>query len=96
MDELFKNKYRIKSTRLKNYDYSSNGTYYVTICTKNRECCLGAVNDRKIKLSTMGKIVEQCWHETIKHFNNVILDEFIVMPNHVHGIIIIRSNRWIF
>ena len=93
MQGLYKDKYRIKSTRLKDFDYSSNGAYFVTMCTKNREFYFGHAINGKIKLSDMGKIVEKCWYEIPQHFENVILDEFVVMPNHVHGIIIIDNNR---
>ena len=89
-NQLFKNKFRIKSTRLPNWDYSSNGIYYITICTKNRECILGDIINGKIKLSPIGKIVQKHWHEISKYFENVILDEFIIMPDHVHGIVIIN------
>ncbi|MBN2367040.1 MAG: transposase [Calditrichaeota bacterium] len=84
---LYKNKYRIESSRLKGWDYSSPGNYFITICTKNRKCLLGDVVNGKIVLSEMGKIVENYWREIPNHFNGIILDEFVIMPNHVHGII---------
>ena len=93
MSELFRNKYRIKSIRLPDWDYSSEGLYFLTICTRNRECILGDVVNDKIKLSKIGEIVEKCWNEIPKHFINVVLDEFVVMPNHVHGIIEITNCR---
>ena len=93
MQGLYRDKYRIKSTRLKDFDYASNGAYFVTMCTKNRECHFGHVINGEIKLSDMGKIVEQCWDTITNHFTNVVLDEFIVMPNHVHGVIIIDNDR---
>ena len=88
-NQLFKNKFRIKSTRLPNRDYSSNGAYYVTICTKNRECFLGEIINEKMVLSEIGRIVHKFWYEIPQYFGNVILDEFIIMPDHVHGILII-------
>ena len=92
MDEnLYKGKYRIKSTRLKHWDYSSNGTYYVTICTKNREYYFGNIVNGKIVLSAIGRIVENYWLEIPQHYRIVDLDEFIIMPNHLHGIIVIKN-----
>ena len=92
MAELFKNKYRTKSIRLKDWDYSQNGYYYVTICTKNRECIFGKIVDGKIILSELGGIVNKYWREIPKHFKNIFLDEYVIMPNHIHGIIIIDND----
>jgi len=80
-----------QSIRLPYFDYSQPGYYFITICTKNRECLLGNIINNKIKLSEIGKIVKQCWLDMPKHYPNVELDEFIVMPNHLHGIIIIND-----
>jgi putative transposase len=89
--KLFKNKYRIASTRLKYYDYSEPGAYYVTICTKNRAHIFGEIKDHKIFLSWPGCIVHKCWRDLPNHYPNCILDEFIVMPNHIHGIITLTN-----
>ena len=89
---LFKNKYRIESTRLKGYDYSQPGEYFVTVNTKNHKCLFGTVTEEGMRLSPVGKIAKGFWEEIPKHFHNVELDEFIIMPNHVHGIIIINEN----
>lgn len=89
---LFKNKYRIKSTRLKFWDYSTNGFYYITICTKNRECVFGNIVNGKIELSKIGEIVSNEWIKTGQIRKHVQLDEFVVMPNHIHGIVIIENN----
>jgi len=86
---MFKNKYRVESGRLKGYDYSSPGAYYITTVTKNRKCYFGNVVNDKMILNEFGKIVNNFWKEIPKHFPYVILDEHIVMPNHVHGIIIL-------
>ena len=86
---LYKNKYRIESSRLKKWDYSAPGHYFITICTKDRKCLFGNVTRGKMILSEMGKIAEQYWREIPDHFNHVKLDEFVVMPNHIHGIITI-------
>jgi len=88
---LFKNKYRIESARLQNWDYGWNGKYFVTIVTKNRECYFGEISNGKMILNDLGEIAEKCWREIPEHFPFVILDEFIVMPNHVHGIIEIKK-----
>lgn len=76
-----------RSIRLKNYDYSSFGYYFVTICAFNRDHTFGKIVDGSIFLSTIGKIVHQNWLEIPNHYPKVILDNFIVMPNHMHGII---------
>jgi len=86
---LFKNKYRIESTRLREYDYSSPGAYFITVCTKNRECIFGEVIDGQMTLNGYGKTVLDCWHDLPNHYANTVLDAFVVMPNHVHGIICI-------
>ena len=91
--ERFRGKYRVESGRLKNWDYGSNGYYFVTICVKNRECIFGNVDDDKMILSKIGKIAEKFLLEIPTHFPFVKLDEFIIMPNHVHGIIIIDNRR---
>lgn len=86
---LYKNKYRVESTRLKGYDYSSPGAYFITIVTKNRKCYFGDVENGKMILNEFGKIVNNYWKQIPKHFSYVILDEYIVMPNHIHGILIL-------
>jgi len=78
-----------RSIRLKGYDYSRPGAYFVTLCTRNRKCLFGQVVNKKMKLNDMGLIAEKCWNEMPSHFPHVRLDEFIVMPNHIHGILII-------
>jgi putative transposase len=85
--ELYKDKYKTQSTRLQGYDYTQNGMYFVTICTKDRECYLGEVVKGEMILNEMGKIAENFWKEIPDHFSNVRLDEFVVMPNHIHGLI---------
>ncbi|MBU1132275.1 hypothetical protein KKC32_03470 [Patescibacteria group bacterium] len=82
-----------KRNRLQNYDYSQNGLYFVTICTKNKEELFGNVKNEKMILNEYGRIAKKCWREIPRHFPAVELDEFVVMPNHVHGIIEIVSNN---
>src|SRR5919109_4323497 len=90
---LYKDKYRIETTRLKEWDYSSNGYYFVTICTKDRECVFGNIIDGKMELLEIGEIAKQYWLEIPKHFQNVKLDKFVIMPNHVHAIVIIENDK---
>lgn len=93
MARLFKNKYRIPSARLPGWDYSSPGAYFVTICTRNRICWFGSVRSGKMYLSDIGKIVFDEWIKTAEIRTNVLLDEFVVMPNHFHGILIIKNDN---
>lgn len=84
-------KYNRRSIRLKEYDYSSPGWYYVTICTQNQECVLGNVVDGKMVLNQLGEIVQSEWLKTPAVRINLELDEFVVMPNHFHGILILNE-----
>ncbi|VEP13481.1 conserved hypothetical protein [Hyella patelloides LEGE 07179] len=88
---LYKNKYRIESARCPNWDYTSDGYYFVTICTHKRQCFFGNVNAGKMELSDIGFIIAQEWQKTPQIRSNVQLDEWVVMPNHLHGIIIINK-----
>lgn len=92
-DDLYKNKYRIKSARLPNWDYGSDGYYFITICTKNRELYFGDIVGGKIEFSEMGMIAKKYFLEIPNHFSFVQLDEFAIMPNHVHGILMINKNK---
>jgi len=89
----FKNKYRISSARLRGYDYSQAGYYFITICTKDRICWFGDVKNGEMVKSKIGEIAEKCWLEIPSHFPFIGLEEFIVMPNHIHGIIVINGNN---
>ncbi len=82
-------KHHRRSIRLKGYDYSSPSEYYITICTKNRECVFGVIEGGKMILNDAGKIAEQCWLEIPDHYPGIELDVFVIMPNHIHGIIVI-------
>ena len=75
------------SIRLKDYDYSLTGAYFVTICTWQRECLFGEIVNGEMVLNDMGRIVVDEWEKTATVRKNVILDEFVIMPNHFHGII---------
>ena len=92
MDEFFKNKYRVASTRLPAWDYSRPGYYFITICVQDRGCYFGEIKNGIIGLSAEGLIAYKFWVEIAEHFKNVNLDEFIVMPNHIHGILQIFYN----
>ena len=88
---LYKNKYRIESARCPYWDYTSDGYYFVTICTRDRQCFFGNVIAGKMQLSDIGLIIAQEWQKTPQIRPNVQLDEWVVMPNHLHGIIIINN-----
>ena len=81
-----------KPNRLRNYDYSQSGHYFVTICTQHRKEWFGKVRDGEIDLSIFGEIAKDFWTEIPGHFRYVGIDEFAVMPNHVHGILIIEQD----
>lgn len=82
-------KHQRRSIRLKDYDYSQAGAYFVTICTYNKECLFGKVTNGEMVINEYGKVVEQEWLKTTEIRPNVELDEFIIMPNHFHGILVI-------
>ncbi len=81
------NKGQRRSIRLEGYDYTSPGAYFVTAVTYQRELLFGEIVDGEMVLNTRGKIVWECWHEIPQHFPHVELGAFVVMPNHVHGVI---------
>jgi len=85
-------KHHRRSIRLQNYDYSSEGAYFVTMCTQNRECLFGEIVNGEMVLSEYGKIVEQCWFNLPNHYDNIELDAYVIMPDHFHGIIFITGS----
>ncbi|MFW6145457.1 MAG: transposase, partial [bacterium] len=89
----FKNRYRIGSARLKHWNYAWNGAYFITICTANRECFFGNIIDGNMHLSNSGQFAYKFWQEIPDHFPFVELDAFVVMPNHIHGIIVIDNRN---
>jgi REP element-mobilizing transposase RayT len=91
MYSLLKKKYRYNSLRYATRDYSLPGKYFVTICTAQRTECFGKVINGKMHLSETGDIAYQMWHEIPVHFPFIDLDAFIVMPDHIHGIIVITG-----
>lgn len=83
-----------KSLRLKHYDYRQNGLYFITICCKNRECILGNIVYDTVILTNLGQMVEQCWLKIPEYYPQVKLHHFVIMPNHLHGIIEIASDNF--
>ncbi len=89
MHQKYQNKYRGQSTRKQSWDYSSEGSYFITICTKNKQHFFGKIRDGKMMLSEIGKVVESEWIKSIamRPEMEIELGEFVVMPNHFHAII---------
>lgn len=81
-----------KPLRLKQYDYSQDGYYFITICTKNREHYFWEIVDGEMMLNDYGKIVQKCFWDINNHYQNVELDIYVIMPNHLHCIIILKNN----
>lgn len=93
MSELkFKNKYRIPSNRFKNWDYGTNAAYFITICTHNRKHFFGEIKNGEMHLNELSEIATQFWLDIPKHFPFIELGNFVVMPNHTHGILIIDKS----
>ena len=89
----YKNKYRIKSNRLQGWDYSNSGYYFITIVTANRRYVFGEIIDNEMRLSDFGKIAQ---NELLKSFairNELALDNFIIMPNHLHAIVVLEKTK---
>ncbi len=84
-------KHNRQSNRLRNYDYSTPGYYFVTICTYKRSHMFGSISKQEMLLNDKGRIVKNEWMKTPRIRPYVQLDEFIIMPNHIHGIIIISG-----
>jgi REP element-mobilizing transposase RayT len=82
-----------RSIRLKEYDYSQAGAYFVTICTNNRECLFGEIMGGKMVLNKLGEIVEEEWEISSRIRSEIELHSFVIMPNHIHGIMVIRDHR---
>ncbi|MGD8599358.1 MAG: transposase [Anaerolineae bacterium] len=82
-----------RSIRLKGYDYRQAGAYFVTICTYQREMLFSRVDDGELILNEFGVLVQQAWEDLVTHYHHVDLDAFVVMPNHVHGIIVLTDDE---
>ena len=84
-------KHHRRSIRLDGYDYSQPCIYFITLCTYNRECLFGEILNGEMRLNEFGKIANQCWLEIPNHFPQTQLDEYIIMPDHIHGIIVLND-----
>jgi REP element-mobilizing transposase RayT len=82
-----------RSIRLEAFDYAQSGAYYVTIVVQNRDALLGSIGNEAVALTDAGQMVAYWWNELTNHFRRVTTDAFIVMPNHVHGIIVIKEGE---
>jgi putative transposase len=89
---LYKNKYRNESARAQWWDYGWAAAYFVTICTKNRIHYFGEIINKKMNLTPAGAIADVLWHEIKNHAHDVELDAFVVMPNHIHGILVLKND----
>jgi len=78
-----------RSIRLQGYDYSNTGSYFVTICTRNRDNLFGKIIDGEMQLNHAGKMVKAIWEEIPTHYDGINIDKFVIMSNHIHGIVII-------
>ena len=90
---LFQNKYRVKSARLKGWDYRSPGWYFVTICTRDHTCIFGDIADGRIQLLPAGEVADSELRSLPGHYLNTSIDCFIVMPNHMHAIVVIDGQH---
>ncbi|WP_085535021.1 transposase [Massilibacteroides vaginae] len=90
--DKYQNKYRVKSIRASWWDYKETGAYFITICTQHRKHYFGKITNGEMKLSSVGIIANILWHEIKTHTTNIELGEFVVMPNHIHGVLILLPN----
>ncbi|MGB7785473.1 MAG: hypothetical protein WBL27_05170 [Salinimicrobium sp.] len=93
MVERFQNKYRRQSTRLQNWNYAWDAAYFVTICTRDRDHSFGKISEGEMQFSNVGVIADIMWYEIKNHAKNVEVGEFLVKPNHIHGIIVLNGNN---
>ncbi|WP_375436545.1 transposase [uncultured Hymenobacter sp.] len=100
MDNLYQDQYRVASTRLLGYDYGQNGAYFVTICTKNRQPYFGSIevpagnwDNAFLKLTSLGEKAAECWDAIPQFAPFVRLDAFVLMPDHLHGVILIDKSE---
>ena len=90
--DKFNGKYRIPSARASWWDYSRDAAYFLTMCTRRRKCFFGSITEHKMILSPTGAIANASWLEITQHARNIELGPYVVMPNHVHGILILAGN----
>jgi len=84
--------HRRRSLRLKGFDYSRPGAYYLTVCVQNRDCLFGNCANGLVELNSAGKMIQEVWEEIPKYYPGVGIDQFVVMPNHAHGIITLSAD----
>ena len=84
-------KHHRRSTRLKGYDYSQPGVYYITICTHERRKLFGDIIDGEMRLNELGKVAEWVWEALPQYFPSIDIDQFVIMPNHLHGILVLSG-----
>ena len=80
-----------RSIRLQGYDYTQASMYFVTICAHSHKCLFGGIFDGQMRLNDAGQVVLKCWDDLPRHYKNLELDYFTIMPNHVHGIMVISD-----
>ena len=93
VNELFLGQYQSGSQRLPDWDYAAPGRYSVTLCTKERNPYFGEIVDGEMKRNEMGEVAHNYWIEIPSHHSNVSIDEFIIMPDHIHGIFLLTNNE---
>lgn len=81
-----------RSIRLRGYDYSEDGAYFVTVCTHSREPVFGEIQNGEMRLNAIGNSVKKCWNGIPNHYPVIVLDAFVVTPNHIHGIVVIKRD----
>lgn len=81
-----------RSIRLPEFDYAQNAAYFVTVCAAGRQCLFGQIVAEEVCLSPVGEVINAVWQETPSHFPDLILDEWVVMPNHLHGIVVLLAS----
>ena len=90
MNEKYKNEYRIPSARAQWWDYGNCAAYFITICTAEQKPYFGDIVNGEMKMTMAGYIAQKKWNDIVNHAKNIDLGEFIVMPNHIHGIVMIN------
>ncbi len=95
MNDKYKDKYRINSTRFHDWNYRESAAYFITICTEKQENYFGYVEKEQMVLSPLGAIANVLWYEIKHHAKNIQLGEYVVMPNHLHGILILNNEEFI-
>ena len=91
--KLKSNQPRRRPTRLSGYDYGQTGGYFVTICVQDQKCLFGTIIDGHMQLNEIGNIVDECWNRIPQHFSSAELDVCVIMPNHIHGIILLGTKE---